>query len=411
MKRYFPVLMAFAAVLACVVVPLAFSATTNAPPNLKDHSPGAPVASAISTVTGVAISPLLGTGAYGAYQWFNAKDDAARAALPWFAQMKFWLPALILVGLCAAKDSFAAVVPTGLKKPLDILEAIENKISGLVAAGAVIPFAMMALSKALAGGTNSAASEFTSTGLAMLPVGLVDASWLLDLLTVPFGIAVFAVVWMASHAINALILLSPWGAIDAVLKAARTSLLGLLTATSMVNPSAGAVFSLVIIVVAFFISGWAFRLMVFASAFCWDFVTSRHHRFVPRENDNAMFAGGEIPGLPARTFGRLVLRTAGNFEFVYRPWLWRPVRVATVPAAKASLAIARGVFFSRITRDRTATLFVLPPRYCGHEDVVQRAYFMGGGVYDAGLRRVWRGVKELIIGTPVPLAPEPARLP
>ena len=401
MRRLSPLIL-IAVVLTLVVLPFALAASATSPQRASDHSPGAPVASAISTVTGIAISPLLGTGAFGAYQWFTAKDDSARAALPWFAQMKFWLPALILVGLCAAKDSFAAVVPTGLKKPLDILEAIENKISGVVAAGAVIPFTMMALSKVLAGGSNSARSEFLPTGLAMLPLGAVDVSWLLDLLTVPFGIAVFAVVWMASHAINALILLSPWGAIDAGLKAARTSLLGLLTITSMTNPWAGAALSLAVIVLAFFISGWAFRLTVFASAFCWDFVTSRHHRFVPRENDNAMFAGGEIPGLPARSFGRLVLRTAGHFEFVYRPWLWRPVRVAAVPASKGSLAIARGVFFSRIARDRTATLFVLPPRYCGHEDVVQRAYFMGGGVYDAGLRRVWRGVKELIVGAPAP---------
>ena len=39
-------------------------------------------------------------------------------------------------------------------------------------------------------------------------------------------IAIFAIVWMASHAINVLILLSPWGAIDAALKSARTARLG-----------------------------------------------------------------------------------------------------------------------------------------------------------------------------------------
>jgi hypothetical protein len=403
MRRFVPVT-ALVLLIAVGIAPFAFSATTaKSAAKSSDHSPGAPIASAISTVTGMAISPLLGTSAYGAYQWFTAPDEAARAKLPWFAQMKFWLPALLLVGLCAAKDTFAAVVPTGMKKPLDVLEAIENKISGLVAAGAVIPFIMMALSKVVGGTTSAAAGNVTTTGLAMLPLGLVDSSWALNILTLPLGITVFAVVWMASHAINALILLSPWGAIDAVLKAARTSLLGVLTFTSMIDPWVGAGLSLVTIVFAFYISGWAFRLTVFGSAFCWDFLTVRRNRFSPRENDNAMFSGGTLPGVPPRTFGRLVLRTAGNFEFVFRPWLWRPVRVVPVPATKTSLGIARGIFFSRIMRDAKSTLFVLPPRYCGHEDVVQRAYFMGGGVYDAGLRKVWSGLKELIAGTAAPV--------
>src|SRR6185295_4281527 len=108
-------------------------------------SPAAPIATALSTITGIAISPLLGTSGYGAYKWFTAKDDAARAALPWYAQVKFWLPALLLVGVCAAKDTFGAMIPTGLKKPLDVLETVENKISGLVAACAVIPFAIDAM--------------------------------------------------------------------------------------------------------------------------------------------------------------------------------------------------------------------------------------------------------------------------
>jgi hypothetical protein len=370
-----------------------------------DRSPGASVAGVLSTVTGMAISPLLSTGVYGAYQWFTAKNEASRAALPWFAQIKFWLPALLLVGLCAAKDTFGAIVPTGLKKPLDILELIENKISGLIAAGAVMPLVMMALSKLWANRSAFSGIGFAPTGLAMLPQGMIPSSWLFLLVAIPIGLAVFVVVWMASHAVTALILLSPWGAIDAVLKVARTSLLGLLALAAMLNPWWGAALASMIIAVAFMISGWAFRLTVFGSQFCWDFATRRNRRFSPDENDNAMFAAGALSGVPIRTYGRLILRTAGAYEFIYRPWLWRSPRVAPVLASKGSIGVARGIFFSRIMHDATTTLFVLPPRYCGHEDVVQRAYLMGGGVYDAGLRKVWRGLKELILGTA-----EPSRL-
>ena len=144
----------------------------------------------------------------------TAKDAAARAALPWYAQMSFWLPALAIVGAVAAKDSLGAVLPPGWKKPLDVLETVENKATGLIAAGAIIPFTMDAFSKLMVAHL-PAAEPTAATGLAMIHLGAIDLSWLLNLLTVPFGIAVFAVVWMASHAINVLILLSPWGAIDA----------------------------------------------------------------------------------------------------------------------------------------------------------------------------------------------------
>lgn len=390
--------------LAVVLAPVTFGAgATTAAPKVEDKSPVAPIAVAISTITGIAISPLLGTGLYGAYQYFAAKDDVARAALPWFAQVSFWLPALLIVAVCAAKDAFGTVVPPGLKKPLDVLETIENKLSGLVAAGAVVPITMAALSKMIFGGKVAAAGTAVGAatvpdGLAMIHFGAIDFSWLLNLLTVPFGVAMFVVVWMASHAINVLILLSPWGAIDAALKAARTALLGLLTLTATINPWVGAALSLVVIVVAWLVSGWAFRLTHFGSVFCWDFFTRRRARFSPKENDNALFAGGNLPTVPPRTYGRLVQRTAGGLEFVYRPWLFLPVKVANVPADKAALAVGRGLFFSSVTAGDSDTLFLLPPRYHGHEETFARAYQMGGGVRDAGLRKAWSVLKELFGG-------------
>src|SRR5690349_11492621 len=106
MKRFAPYVLLLTVMLV-VIAPFALAATdAGAAAKAGDKSPAAPIASAISTVTGIAISPLLGTSAYGAYKYFTAKDDAARAALPWYAKMSFWLPALGLVVLCALKDSF-----------------------------------------------------------------------------------------------------------------------------------------------------------------------------------------------------------------------------------------------------------------------------------------------------------------
>lgn len=398
MKRLMPCLM-LALSLTLVVAPFAFGAGAAPAAPVADRSPVAPLATAVTTVTGIAISPLLGTGAYGAYQWMAAKDDAARAKLPWYAQWSFFGPALLLVGACAAKDALGAVVPPGLKKPLDVLETIENKATGLVAAGAVVPFTMSAVSSMLLGGkTAETGAAFAPDGLAMIQVGAMDFSAVLNVLTVPCGLAMFAVVWMASHAINVLILVSPWGAIDAALKGMRTALLGLLTLSATINPWLGAVLSLVVIVLAYLVAGWAFRLTVFGTVFSWDFFTRRSARFSPKENDNRMFSGGDLPGVPMRTYGRLVQRTAGGLEFFYRPWLWLPQKTAKVPVANTQIAIGRGLFFSTVTVQNGGTLFLLPPRYRGHEEVLVRAYQLGGGVREVGLRKAWSVLRELFGG-------------
>ncbi|MGH7958788.1 MAG: hypothetical protein ACREH8_17520 [Opitutaceae bacterium] len=404
MKRYAPFVLLATGVLV-VIAPL-LAATAAAPAPGSDRSPIAPIATAISTVTGIAISPLLGTSAYGAYKYFSAKDGAAREALPWYAKMSFWLPALLLVAACAAKDAFGTVVPPGLKKPLDVLETIENKFSGLVAAGAVIPFAMDAMRGMLfdGGAPTAAAPMLAQSGLATIQLGAFEPSWMLNLLTVPFGVAIFVLVWLGSHAINVLILLSPWGAIDAVLKAARTALLGLITLTATMNPWVSAALSLVVVVIAYFIAGWAFRLTVFGTIFSWEFITRRCRRFTPAEDENKVFAGAHFPGVPVRTYGRLAKRGPGELEFVYRPWLFMGQQVELLPNEPRFLSVGTGACFSDIVDEEDRTVFSLPPRYRGHEQKVAAVYALDG-VRPIGLHKAWSELREMLGGRAVKRAP------
>lgn len=362
-----------------------------------DKSPVAQLTKTVAVVTGIAISPLLGTGALGLYENWQAKTPEQKAKLPWYAQWSFILPALGIVGVCAAKDSFGALLPPGFKKPLDVLETIESKATGLVAAGAVVPFTMHSLSKMIAA-HEPVAPALESTGLAMLNMGAIDGAWFLNLLTVPFGVAVFLIVWMASHAINVLILLSPWGAIDAALKGARTALLGLITVAAAVNPWVSAALSLVVIVVAYFVAGWAFRLTIFGAVFSWDFFTLRKLRFTPAQTENKVFSSNELTkqGVPMRTYGRLVNEPEnGRITFAYKPWMVLPEKTVTV--ALGAPSVGKGLFFSTI-RDAERTSFVLPPRYRGHEEAIARIYQMGG-VEEAGLLKAWGTLRELFGGS------------
>lgn len=76
-------------------------------------------------------------------------------------------------------------------------------------------------------------------------------------------------------------MISPFGVVDAALKSFRLFLMSLLAGVTFVNPYAGAVFALVIIVAAYFLAGWAMRLSVFGSVYIWDFLTLRRRRFTP----------------------------------------------------------------------------------------------------------------------------------
>jgi hypothetical protein len=391
-------LFATLALVAWLFAPLVASAATSTPP--ADKSPAAPYATALSTVTGVAISPMLGTAGLGLYQNYQAKTPEAKAKLPWYAQWSFILPALALVGVVAFKDSLGAVVPPGLKKPLDVLETLENKASGLVAAGAVVPFTMNSLSKMIVGTGPATEGIALQTGTATVVLGAFDLSWVLNLLTVPLGIAVFAIVWLASHAINALILLSPWGAIDAVLKGARTALLGLVTLTAALNPWISAALSLIVILVAYLVAGWAFRLTVFGAIFSWDFLSFRKRRYkVAEKGENKLFSSNTLvrQGVPMRTYGSLRHEPEnGKLVFRYRPWLILPERSLAVKLDAA--AIGKGLFFSTV-QDGDRTAFVLPPRYRDHEETFARAYALEGGVRDAGLLKAWGALRELFGGS------------
>lgn len=361
-------------------------------------APGVELAVMASQVTGIAISPLLGVSCIGAWQWWGAHTPEQKAALPWFAQLQFWLPALLLVGLCAAKDSFGAMVPPGWKKPLDVAETFENKVSGLVAAGAVVPSLVALASKFVVHQAGLEAAPGMASGLAMIQFGALDFSWLLTILMVPLSVAVFAVVWVVAHAINVLILLSPWGGVDAFLKASRTAVLSLVAATAYIDPVVGATLSLVIVVVAWFLAGWAFRLMIFGTVFSWDFFTLKHRRFELRADNNKLFTARPLSGAPLRTWGRLHQEADGRLLLKYRPWLVLAERTAEVP--REGLVVGKGVFYSEVlgfekAADRNVTLLLLPPRYRGHEELFARTYHISG-TCDVGLRRAWSWLKEAL---------------
>ena len=382
---------------ALVAAPLLAASKPSAPAAVRAADKpvlGTQLASTLTQITGIAISPMLGVSGLGAYKWYMADTPEQKAALPWYAQPMYWISGLLMVGAVAVKDSAGAVLPPGWKKPLDVAETLENKLSGLVAAGAVIPFTLDTLTSVLGNGGGHT-EVVGATGLAMIHLGAINFAPVLNVLLAPFAVAVFLLVWFTAHAINVLILLSPWGAVDAVLKSLRLSVLGLLGVTHFMPPWAGILCSLVVIVVSYFLSGWAFRLTTYGSIFCWDFFTFRRTRFAPDPKENKVFAGQGIQDTPLRTYGRLARTPEGQLLFRYRPWLVLPEKQVVLP--DRPLAVGRGLFYPTVEAtvgDEERTIILLPPRYKGHEEEFARACGIDA-ITDVGLRRAWGVIKEL----------------
>ena len=350
------------------------------------------VCETVSLVTGVAISPLMGVSAVGAYDYFQAKSPEEKAGLPWFAQPIFWIPAMLLVGACFLKDTAGIALPTVLKKPFDVAETCEHKISGLVATGAFVPIIVNMM---------HAVNATTGPGATMSSLGFAAVSmpnWLYDILMTPVAMAAFFVVFLASNAINILILISPFSTVDAALKGFRTTILASVVGTSFVNPWIGAAWALIIILFSWLIAGWSFRLSHFGLSFIWDFITGRRNRFHPDPKENKLFLGRKIEKVPTRTCGKLSQNERGELIFNYRPWLVLPLRTLTLPAG--NYEAGRGLFYSEIMRlegESLKTVILLPPRYRGHEEEVAKIYHLAG-TRDVGIRAAWAWFKSLFGG-------------
>lgn len=372
------------ALCVCVGV-LNVSTPARAETAAANNLPGKEIAQHISLLTGVALSPLMGVSGVGAWQYWQAKTPEQKAKLAWYANPLFFVPALLLVLLCFAKDTVGTALPTAVKKPFDIAETVEHKISGLVATGAFVPIAA-AIFHAKTGGGGAALSD--------LGFAAIDLSWLYNALMVPISMVAFFIVFLASNAINVLIILSPFTIVDAALKGFRLALLGTVSVSALANPWIGAAWALILILIAYLIAGWSFRLSHFGLVFTWDFFTFRSSRFTPDKAGNKLFLGRKITKVPARTYGKLSRDEKGSLILKYRPWLVLAERTLVLPDGK--YFVGRGAFFSEIQElqaDAAKTALLLPPRYRGHEEELARIYGLTG-VSDIGLRAAMNWIKE-----------------
>lgn len=377
-----------------------YTASANSAVTVEEQIPellteGQLVAEEISKSVGVSISPLLGMTAMGAYHYWTTPTEERRH-LKWHSSPYFWGPMLVILLACIAKDSAktALLIPKPILVPLDVLEAVENKISGLIG----ILFVLSSMSAIKPGAATALFQKsivsiaYAGDALSSLPDPL---SIIKTTLIGAFAIFCFLVVWLVSHTINILILLCPFSSIDFLLKMARNTVLVILLAATLIHPYLGLAVSLVIVFLAYLAAGRSFRFMVFGSLFSFDILLGRSTEYSPNNSKIHAFTGEDLPDVPAMSYGSLSRSSNATLEFTYRPWLIFPERRINTQQLSANCEIGRGTISPIVLKTRKKhtsyqTLFRLRPMYKSHEKSVAHSL----GITTIRDVAVGKGVKE-----------------
>lgn len=384
-----------AVTLACVGG-VAFSSPggTAPPPQIDSavpgYSQGAVIAHQFTAATGVAISPLLGLTVLGGMRWYWTSPEL-RSRLPWYEQPLFW------------GTGIAVLVVMFFGHRLPVIRAFfkaaklwESKLAGALAVAITAQRVAMAMPDSALRPLAVLRAPFElllpSAHAASSKTGIDGVSVVALVLALCLCAATGVLVWLMFHAINVLVLLSPIAVVDWVLKGLRAGALAVLVLAGIVSPWAGAFVSMVLLIAAAFLAGWAWRLMFMGTVFTWDFLSMASSRDAPTGGSAIAFTEGILPDVPVRTFGR-IRRTVGGLRFEYRKGFF----VRRSVELRGPLHFGRGLLSPTVVQanaadQRLLVLLRLPPRYRGHTGALVALMGIEGEI-EVGIQR---GVQSAI---------------
>ena len=307
------------------------------------------ITSGITQITGLAINPLLVLIVIGVLDWQSLPEGATPLlhANPWF-----WGSLCALLAFSLGLRLLTPLIP-GFGKLLKGVILVEQKIMGLLTAGLLIP--TIALTMENTGLTSSDHAQVAVAGIFGTS-GYVVA-----------GLLIYSVVWVVSHVIDSLVLLSPFALIDATLLTMRGALLAILGVAYWIHPAISAGICCVLIVICFLSTGWCIRINILASTFAFDLLTLRCKWMRPNQWPIRVFITGKSGLAPTRTRG-LLERDPDGLRVRWRRFYWLTKRSTVLHRGSAKLV--RGVVWSELYAESSPKVLVtliLPPRYFNHD--------------------------------------------
>lgn len=370
---------------------------------------GQGISTALATVTGTAISPLVGVCALGIFDYYRTPKEQ-RGGLPLYEKPKFWIPIGVLLILIFIKDTVGGFAPL-VKKPLDAIEVLLVNKASLVLVGFPIVFHEVAR----VFGLNSVGQLFALATPRLVPVvyaaSAVDASTTaravgnaaLAVVMIVIGLVAMIVVWMVGQALDVLVLLSPFPFLDFLLKAVRNSMLVLLAVVTVINRQAGLALSLAIIFVSFLVARWSFRLLVFGVVSSWGILRLilLDSTTTPEKGDSVSAFSAGLKEVPKRTYGWLRREPDNTLAFRYRPWLVGATRTVNLGPA-FDYDAGKGLFFPSIVKqnlkaDAFSVVLRLSPPYRGAEEAVCATLGLGHVRdirWSKGMKSYWKWLTD-----------------
>jgi hypothetical protein len=372
---------------------------------------GTQIAEAVSTITSTAVSPLLGVCVLGAYEYWRT-PHAARAQLPFYTKPVVWIPIAILLVLILGKDTIGGAAPL-FKKPLDAVEVLMlNKASLFLLGvpvvvhevGQMMGFTSLAQLLQAIEPTVYAQSSGSGSVVAQTASGALTA------LLIALGCGLTFTVWVVGHALDVLVLLSPFPFVDLMLKGLRALVFAVLAGLTILDPKVAAVLSVFVFLLCALLAGWAVRLLVFGAVFSSDLlgVVAFANRADPREGDGLRgFTVSKIESIPRRSYVKLLRNASdGSLELRYRPWLLGLEQRVVLPRT-AGYDIGFGFLYPSLieTKDNSSgfrQLVRLLPRYRKTEMALARILGVKGIRdirFGAGLGSFWKWLRDDSEGT------------
>jgi hypothetical protein len=361
-------------------------------------------AEGFSEITAAAVSPLLVVSSIGALRYVRT-PESERHNLPWFCTPVAWGLGLTLLLLCLLKDVFGALLPTPLKKPLDMLELFENKLSALVASTLFVPVVISQICDSW-----GPSSAFAPPPAEVHWAQAFRIEWLdteLRWLVVASGMFCFFSVWVLAHMVNVLIALCPFAVIDSLLKGCKSAVLAMILGASAIHPFLGSAFCGLLLLLSLSMLGYAFRFAIFGMFTALDVLLFWSPRRGADPLEALAFSAAGTTGAPVRTYGRVRRGASGNLFFEYRPWMILPRRSVELP--KGRLLLRKGLLSVALLIEDSESadgspaappLAVLEflPRYRRHTDALAEQYQIGEvreGALVGGIKALWQGVLQM----------------
>jgi len=299
------------------------------------------MAEATSETVKAAISPLLVLFVNMASRQVQIEtaDDKDGAGHSEVIKRRFLLAAVgIVLLLIFLKDGLSVTPLSPVKKAGDAVEAQAAPLAGLVGLAAILPglisqFAPEAAVtvQGLINGIGPARA-YAALEPDMAAAGFsAVAEWLGGAAVTVASTIVYSAVWLVSNSLIVLCLVVP-APLGLAVKSFRLTLLGFLHTLSLLHPWLALFFSIFIIIIAFSLYRWTFKLTVWSLFFSFDLLTRGWRKHKPGREPAAFIASGGRKALKLgqRTYGRLSLEN-GRLFFRYRRFLVFPKKVELPP--------------------------------------------------------------------------------